>query len=437
VKGKTAFLARRAGTFLDSFFRPIRSRLARLGEALGRNEGIRKAGAFLGSIFGAVRGRLARLWQTLRANEWIRRIPLRYILLAGLLTLMLVCVVLYLSVRSYAPVAARGTPTLTPTPFHPATLTPTPFGAFLATPEPRPSVILPRATPTPFMDNPPWAPYAGPIHAVSTAIPTPVPEFDQGDQVMNIALLGVDTRPYGGSFNTDTMIILSLNREKKTAVLISFPRDLYVYIPMYGMWRLNAAFAEGNALGYSGGGFHLFQDTMKYNFGLRIDHYALINFSGFKELINNLGGIDVYAASTLSDARDGYDFYTVPAGMFHMDGETALWYVRSRYTSNDIDRTRRQQEVLVGMVQRLLNLNALGNIPGFFVTLAKYVESDLTLDMLTPYLELASQISPASVRRFNLREPDHVHGWWTPEGSNVLLPDYPAILSYLDSALNQ
>jgi LCP family protein required for cell wall assembly len=393
----------------------------------------RRAGSFLGSV----RNRLALRWQMLRKKGIKSRIPIRYLLLAGFLGLVLLCIILYLSVRSFAPVAMRDQPTLTPTPFHPATLTPTPFGSFLATPEPRPSLELPLFTPTPFMINPPWAPYAGPIHAISTAIPTPVPEFDLGDNLMNIALLGVDTRPYGGTFNTDTMMILSLNREKKTAVLISFPRDLYVYIPAYGMWRLNAAFAEGNAVNYSGGGFHLYQDTMKYNFGLRIDHYALINFSGFKELINNLGGIDVNAASTLADDRDGYDGFTVPAGMFHMDGETALWYVRSRYTSNDIDRTRRQQEVLVGMVQRLLNLNALGNIPGFFVTLAKYVESDLNLDMLTPYLELAANVTPSSIRRFNLREPDQLHGWWTPEGSNVLLPDYPAILSLLSGALNQ
>lgn len=385
-----------------------------------------------------MRNWLALRWQSLRKEGSKTRIPFRYILLAGFLGMALLCFILYQSVRSYAPVAAHEEPTATPTPFHPATLTPTPFGAYYATPESRPTVELPLYTPTPYMINPPWAPYAGPIHAVSTAIPTPVPQFELGDNVLNIALLGVDTRPYGGTFNTDTMIVLSVNREKKTAVLISFPRDTYVYIPMYGMWRLNAAFAEGNALGYSGGGFHLYQDTMMYNFGLRIDHYVLINFSGFKELINNLGGIDVYAASTLSDSRDGYDNgFTVPAGPFHMDGVTALWYVRSRYTSNDIDRTRRQQEVLIGMVKRLLSLNALGNIPGFFVTLAKYVESDLTLDMLTPYLDMAAQISPDSIRRFNLREPDQVHTWWTPEGSMVLLPDYPAILTYLDGALNQ
>lgn len=350
----------------------------------------------------------------------------------------MLCLALYASVRSYAPAAAREIPTTTPTPFLPGTLTPTPFGpdgnADLSGSE---GLILPQYTPTPVPENPPWAPYAGPIHPASIPIPTPVKEFDLGPDVMNIALLGRDTRPYGGTYNTDTMMILSINRAKKTAVMISFPRDTYVYIPAYGMWRLNAAFAEGMTLNYPGGGFALFQDTMKYNFGLHIDHYAMMNFWGFRGMIDSLGGIDVYAASTLFDARDGYDGFTVPAGYFHMDGETALWYVRSRATSSDIDRTRRQQEVLVGMVQRLLNLNALGNIPGFFVTLTKYVESDLALEIVTPYIDMATSISPSSVRRFGLTKPDHLAEWWTPEGSNVLLPNTPAILALLDAALNQ
>jgi LCP family protein required for cell wall assembly len=316
----------------------------------------------------------------------------------------------------------------------PATSTATPFGPGQAGPTTGPAAAL--ATPTSPFGNIPWAPYAGPIIPSSIQIPTPVAEFDQGPDVMNVALLGVDLRPYGGSYNTDTMMILSLNHAKKTAALVSFPRDLYVYIPAYGMWRLNAAFAEGNSLGYPGGGFALFRDTMKYNFGVTVDHYAMMNFAGFQEMIDALGGIDVYAASTLTDRRAGYGDFTVPAGLFHMDGQTALWYVRSRYTSNDIDRNRRQQEVLVAIVQRLLNLNALGNVPGFFVTLSKYVESDLTLDIISPYLDLAASVSPGSVRRYTITVPDLCNNWITPEGAMVLLPNSDAIHSMLDGAFN-
>jgi anionic cell wall polymer biosynthesis LytR-Cps2A-Psr (LCP) family protein len=118
-----------------------------------------------------------------------------------------------------------------------------------------------------------------------------------------------------------------------------------------------------------------------------------------------------------------------------MDGATALWYVRSRYTSSDIDRNRRQQEVILAMAQRLLSLNALGNIPGFFATLADYVESDLTLDIVTPYTELGTSLSPSSIRRYGVAVPDQCSNWTTPEGAMVLLPNYDAIRSLLEGAL--
>jgi LCP family protein required for cell wall assembly len=246
---------------------------------------------------------------------------------------------------------------------------------------------------------------------------------------MNIAVLGSDMRPSGvGGFRTDTIMILILNKTAKTAALVSFPRDLYVYIPAYGMDRINSAFPEGTTLNYPGGGFGLFQDTMKYNFGLTIDHYALMNFWGFKDLIDQLGGIDVYCAYGLHDTRQGYpDGYGVAAGWNHMDGETALWYVRSRYTSSDFDRVRRQQEVLLGISQTLLNKNALSNIPGFFVTLAKYVESDLTLEMVMPFAELAASVSISSISRAAIVPKTYATDWITPDGKMVALPNYPAI----------
>jgi LCP family protein required for cell wall assembly len=373
------------------------------------------------------------------ASESVRRQPrILYFLLGGSLLMVVLCSVLYFSVRSYAPVAAHiASATLTPTPFLPATRTATPFGPEgAATPTELPFAVSPLRTPTLPSDSPPWAPYAGPIYPALTEIPKPAVEFPKADDILNVALLGIDLRPAGGSYNTDTIMILTLNRTKKTAALISFPRDLYVYIPAYGMERINAAFGEGSAQNYPGGSFGLFQDTMRYNFGLTIDHYALMNFWGFRELIDNLGGIDVYSAYSLEDSRQGYGDFYLPAGLHHMDGEMALWYVRARKTTSDFDRVRRQQEVLLGIGQTLLNKNALSNIPGFFVTLAKYVESDLTLDAVTPYADMAASISPASVGRATVIPNAYGTNWITPDGKMVVLPNYPAIHDLLASYLN-
>jgi LCP family protein required for cell wall assembly len=366
-----------------------------------------------------------------------RSVTILYVLLAGSLCMVAACCLLYLGVRTIAPIAAPAMePTLTATPFLPALMTLTPFA-----PNPGGNTgdatpgVLPLMTPTPSLANVPWAPYAGPIYPALTEIPPPEEEFPVSDDILNIALLGSDQRPYGGGFRTDTIMILMLNKATKKAALVSFPRDLYVYIPAYGMDRINGAFPEGYSINYPGGGFALFQDTMKYNFGLTIHHYAMMNFWGFRDLINQLGGIDVYCAYGLTDTRQGMGEYSVPSGWNHMDGDTALWYVRSRYTTSDFDRTRRQQEVILGISQTLLNKNALANIPGFFVTLANYVQSDLTLEMVEPFAELATTLSISSISRAAIVPKTYARDWITPDGKMVVLPDYDAIHSLLAGLL--
>jgi LCP family protein required for cell wall assembly len=388
------------------------------------------------------------LWAGIRSlapDEMVKRpaaprrksVTVLYLLLALSLCMIAACCMLYLGIRTIAPVAApEMVPTLTPTPFLPVQMTLTPFAPDPgytggdATPG-----VLPLMTPTPRLDNVPWAPYAGPIYPALTPIPTPAVEFPVSDDTLNIALLGSDQRPYGGGFRTDTIMILMLNKATKKAALVSFPRDLYVYIPAYGMDRINGAFPEGYAINYPGGGFGLFKDTMKYNFGLTIHHYAMMNFWGFRDLINQLGGIDVYCAYGLTDKRQGMGDYSVPSGWNHMDGDTALWYVRSRYTTSDFDRTRRQQEVILGISQTLLNKNALTNIPGFFVTLANYVQSDLTLEMVEPFAEMATSLSIASISRAAVVPKTYARDWITPDGKMVVLPEYEAIRDLLAGLL--
>jgi LCP family protein required for cell wall assembly len=350
--------------------------------------------------------------------------------------LALVCFGFYAGFRFYAPAAPHESSTETPTPFLPATETPFSTGSS-PTPTPTETALppLPTVTPTPSGGAPPWAPYAGPIKPASTLIPTPAKEILQGKDTLNIALLGIDKSETAGSYRTDAILVLSFDRTRKAAALISFPRDLYVFIPAYGMQRINAAYLEGQQLHYSGGRFGLFADTMKYNFGLRVDHYALMNFQGFKDMVDALGGIDVTAAKPLTDFRLGYGNYTIPAGVRHMDGPTALWYVRSRQTTSDFDRGRRQQEVILAIAQRLLDLRAIANLPGFFNLFMKYFESDLTLDIVTPYVELAGSVSPSTLQRYRIISPDGCSSWTTPEGGMVLLPKYDAIRMMLEKAL--
>jgi LCP family protein required for cell wall assembly len=375
------------------------------------------------------------VWGNLRAGLMIFLQP-RVLLPAAVFAALFLCSTVYADIRSFAPAAAREFPTATPTAFRPATKTPFDFHR-LSRPAPTAS-----ATPTPaiqmratFDPARPWAPYAGPVRPASTQIPTPAEEFDPQPDVLNIALLGVDSLDAGEAFRTDTIMVLSLNRAASSAALISFPRDLFVFIPAYGMQRINLAFQQGKDLPYSGGGFALLRDTMKYNFGISIGRYVLMDFLGFKDMIDSLDGIDLYVPQALTDFRLGHGTFTIPEGDAHMDGYTALWYARSRRTTSDFDRQRRQQEVLQAVAQRLLNLNALGDIPGFFQAFRQYVESDLTLDDLAPYIGLAFSLDPSAVERYGITAPKGCRGWTSPEGMMVLLPDYDAIRTMLKNVL--
>jgi LCP family protein required for cell wall assembly len=362
----------------------------------------------------------------------------RNLLFAAPVVLAAVCLAVYGGIRNWAPAAPHEQPTATPTPFQPATDTPdVPASSPTRGPSATVATPLPLATPTPSGIAPPWAPYAGPIHPASTPIPSPAEEIERGRDTLAVALLGIDKSETAGAYRTDAIMILYIDKAQKFASVISFPRDLYVYIPAYGMQRINIAFLQGKELHYPGGSFALFRDTLLYNFGLRVDHYALMNFQGFKDMIDRLDGIDVQVGRTLTDYRQGYgNNYTIEAGVRHMDGSTTLWYVRARQTTSDFDRTRRQQEVIMAIAQRLLDMRAIPNLPGFFRIFMQYFESDLTLETITPFTEMAGSVSLSSLRRYRITLPEGCSNWTTPEGGMVLLPKYDAIHAMLGEALN-
>jgi polyisoprenyl-teichoic acid--peptidoglycan teichoic acid transferase len=296
-------------------------------------------------------------------------------------------------------------------------------------------------TPTPFQPLPPTPTY------IPTAFPTPVPTAtpappptqpsppdpeDFGpvnhpqDQV-NILLMGSDQRLGEIGFRTDTIILLSINTRKLTASMVSFPRDLYLYLPGYTYNRINTAMYFG--------GFPLLVQTFEQHFGVNIDHYILVGLDAFMETIDSLGGIAVEAGETLTDFRTGVGDYTVPAGEFLMDGTTALWYVRARYSTSDFDRTRRQQEVIVALAKRLLSMNGLENADELYDIYHRNVSTDLKWLDLAPLVPVLARIGdPDNIQHYYVGR-GHVIPWTTPGGAMVLLPQEYAIKSVLQQAV--
>jgi LCP family protein required for cell wall assembly len=201
-----------------------------------------------------------------------------------------------------------------------------------------------------------------------------------------------------------------------------------VYIPGYTVQRINTAFAFGD--------FESLALTFEYNFGVHPNHYVMINFWSFVDIVDSLGGITVDVGLTLTDHRDGYGNYTVPAGSVHMDGQTVLWYVRARYTTSDFDRGRRQQEVLEAIGNRLLSLNALTRVPELYDIYRNNVTTDLSVDDVVSLLPLATKLSDTSrIHRYAIG-PQQVYNWTNYSGAMVLVPVREAVLAVMQQALN-
>lgn len=275
-----------------------------------------------------------------------------------------------------------------------------------------------------------WGNYPGPeVYPSSIQIPPPLGLIPQPDGQINILLLGSDQRPNEGGGRTDTIILVTINRNLGKVNLTSFPRDLYVYIPGWTMQRINTAMSHG--------GFETLSLTMEYNFGVRPSNYVMVNFSGFVSIVDSLGGIDVEVGQALRDERTGYGWYYVPAGTIHMDGETALWYVRSRGTSSDIGRQSRAQEVMQAIGNRLLSFNALSRAFDLYNQYTQSVSTDLTLGSMTSLLPAVTSLAKTNnVNRFVLGY-EQVYNWVEPyTGAMVLLPNYEAVLQLMQQALN-
>lgn len=294
-------------------------------------------------------------------------------------------------------------------------------------------------TPTPFQpmgSDGQQSPSTGNVEVTPSATPTPYADlgFELPKSMVNILLLGSDRRA-DRSFRTDVIMLLSLDPEKGTAALVSFPRDLYVTIPGIGQERINTAQEYG--------GFPMTQETFLYNFGFKPDYYMMTDFTGFKGIVDTLGGIDVYAAYNLTDICDlpqAVDkMCTIYAGLNHFDGQTALWYARSRKSTSDFDRTRRAQEVISAIFQKLMNLNAINRAPELYDMFKASVETNVpvsTIVSLTP-LGLKIYNDSSILKRYAIGAAD-VTNYIVPEtGAQVLLPNQDAVMAIMRQALSQ
>lgn len=227
---------------------------------------------------------------------------------------------------------------------------------------------------------------AGTAEIVEKPTEIPLGGWNGKDRI-TILLLGADMTVDGAS-RTDTIILVNIDPATNSATMMSIPRDLKVLIPGYGLHKINAAFAIGEKNQVQGGGAGLTIRTIEENLGIHVSAFVQIDFQGFIAMIDTLGGIDVNNPYPVKDdtyPADNYNYQRIyfPVGWQHLDGEDALVYARTRHQDGDGRRSVRQQQVIMALRQRAINLDILGDLPRLIDEMGNAARTNLTLpDML-------------------------------------------------------
>jgi len=262
-------------------------------------------------------------------------------------------------------------------------------------------------------------------------VPPPIPKVVLPSGTFNIALLGVDKRPTRNFRNTDVIIIASVNLNIPAVTLLSIPRDTPAYVPGVGVMKINQAYAVG--------GPDLFKQTIRYNFGLDVEHYAAVNFTSLVRAVDVLGGVDVFVTCPLQHTfprdphyiggsivtKEHVDTFTgevwpvgsrVPLlrinlpkpGVYRMNGLQALAYVRARFDipGGDIDRGRREQRMVRALLARIRQVGSLTKLTELYNAVHTEVETDLSLEAILRYAQVVDKIGDAVVRSFYLAGDD-------------------------------
>lgn len=261
---------------------------------------------------------------------------------------------------------------------------------------------------------------------VGSALPeVSIPPWD-GKERLNILLIGADQRPGDGTFNTDTLIVVSIDPVTKQVAMFSLPRDTVdvpvpagparqvfgsVYRNKINAWwtnvHLRSDLFPGNK---KTRGFNGLKAIMGNLYGLDVKYFVEVNFDGFKKIVDVMGGVTINVQVPVSDDRfpssdNKLRRVYIPSGIQHMNGSEALRYARSRHGSNDFDRGARQQRVLLSLREQADPQDLIPRLPELITALKSAVSTDIPVNQLAPLLGLASQVDTKGIRSYVFSPP--------------------------------
>jgi len=250
---------------------------------------------------------------------------------------------------------------------------------------------------------------------------------------VTVLLLGIDQREgETGSFPTDTVILLSIDPAGKTAAVLTIPRDLWVEFPgLQEPGKINTAMIRGDQVNYPGGGGPaLAMKTVERTLGVPVHYYVVINFEVFTEVIDAIGPVEVCPPEPIDDNQypDGsYGTITIhfEAGCQELESERLLQYARTRHGNSDIDRSRRQQEVIMAVRDRVLSaggvISLIPRVPALWESVQDNVRTNLSLPEIVRLALAAESISAENIRQGQITF-EEVLMQQSPQGEDILVP---------------
>lgn len=273
------------------------------------------------------------------------------------------------------------------------------------------------------------------------AAPAPTPPSLSGSDPINVLLLGSDTdAKFGGDYNTQIMIVVSILPAQKKVSMLSIPRDLWVQIPGHGVGKIGVA--------YGAGGVALARQTVETDFGIPIHYYAWVGLDGFIKVIDTFGGVDLDLSHPIVDdsypddvgSPDPYAYRRlyIPAGPQHLDGMRALEYVRSRHGDliGDFGRSQRQQQLLDALRAQANGRDIVARLPQLANDLKDSVRTDMSLPELLKFAGFAEQIRSEPVQQHTLLPPTYSEDGTSADGQSIVIPNWRAIRPLVDSIFN-
>jgi LCP family protein required for cell wall assembly len=244
----------------------------------------------------------------------------------------------------------------------------------------------------------------------------------EGDGRVNILLLGKGGENHAGGELTDSMMIFSIDPINNKLAMLSIPRDLWV--KPQGLWgmKINAVYASAkdqalgdnykDKAGAEKAGISAVSSTVEQYLGVRMHYYSMIEFSAFEEAVDTLGGVDITLNEPFSDPtmKIGSKYLYLPAGTQHVNGAVALGYARSRYGSarGDFDRGAQQQNLLIGIKNKLLTVGTFANplkVSQLLTTFGNRVQSNLSIDDMMRVYGIIKNLQSGDITNADLAQP--------------------------------